>query len=163
MPSLRCCSIILFLLALAPSISHAQQPEKKLKDLKRVIIVIENLGNEEKGLGLSTDELNAVAVVALKRDLPSLRIDQDAHAMFYVRVTAVQISCGYAVHVEVSLDRWVAVIGEDGTEVTRIVATIWERGRELAGPANGMSSRIYECIREQATKLAADYYQQNEH
>jgi hypothetical protein len=93
MPSLRCCSILLFFLAFAPSLSCSQQPRqsKIFKDMKEIIIVVENLGKEEKDLGLSAEELNAVTLVALKRDLPNLKIkDGEADAMFYVNVRMIR-------------------------------------------------------------------------
>jgi hypothetical protein len=103
--------------------------------------------------------LNAVAIVALKRDLPSLRIkDKGAEAMLYVRVTSIQIPCGYAVSVEVSLERRVAILREDDSEVTRTGAAIWDKETVMAGSAHGMSSRIDEFIRDVVTEFAADYY-----
>ena len=160
MPSLRRFSILLFLLALLPAISCAQQP-KKLKDLTEISILVEDLEQREIELGLSAEELKAVSLVALKRDLPNLKIDKSGDGMFYVNVTAARFPGGYAVHVEVSLDRRVAILREDNSEVTRALATVWSQGKVLTGTANGMSSKIYEYIREQVTILAADYYQQN--
>jgi hypothetical protein len=72
-PSLRRYLILLLFVAVAASISCAQQ-SKRLKDLKQINIVIEDLGQEGQDFGLSKEGLNAVTLVALKPDLPNLRV-----------------------------------------------------------------------------------------
>src|SRR5260370_41829348 len=103
MPSLRCCSILSLFLAFTPALLFANQ-SKELKDLNKAHIVIEDLGAEALDLGLSTEDLNAVTLVALKRDLPSLAI-RDGGSTFYVRVTGFQTSCGFTASIEVYVRR----------------------------------------------------------
>lgn len=152
---------MLSLVSLAPKLTCAQH--KGLKDLKQVRILIEGLPKEGENLGLTTEGLKDLALVALKSNLPGLKIFDKATAMFYVIVNVLRISAGlYAVCINVEIDQWSAILREeDDVEVARQMVTVWNSGEVLAGSGPELSTSINDAIRTLTTRFAAEYYRQN--
>jgi len=67
-PALACAVMWLFVL---PEVTKAQD----LGDLRHILIVIEELNKETRNLGLTEQSLSDMVLVALKRDIPKLKID----------------------------------------------------------------------------------------
>jgi hypothetical protein len=127
-----------------------------------VHIVIEKLGPDEKNLGLTPDDLQAVALAALKHDVPSLKFGETG-PMLYVQIIALKTSCGYFADVRVKVERLAAILDDNGKPAAKGTAiTVWDERNLLAGRPDEMVSRINEKIRSLITRFAADYYRQNE-
>jgi hypothetical protein len=154
--SIACASFLLLLLV-------PRSDAQDLKELTQASIVVEQLEKTAKDIGLSEETLESQTLVGLKRDLPKLKISKDASPYVYVNVLAVEAGPDrVAVYVNIKVNRPVKILRDwSNSEVTGTVATVWNKGRLLAGPKYDMASRIREAISELTTKLAAAYYRDN--
>jgi hypothetical protein len=152
------CVLICFLAA--PELTKCQD----FKGLRRTRIIIEDLGKDAENIGLTRESLEDQILVALKRDIPKLRIVDSPDASFvYLQLTSVQIGTyAVATFVQVCLERPAKMIGDDGIEYS-IVATVWKRGTNLGvgGSPAKMASLIRDEISQAMTEFAAAYYKDN--
>ena len=153
-PALACALICFFAVS---ELTKAQE----LKGLRRVQIEVTPLNKADKEMDLTVESLWDQTLVALKRDIPKLKIEDAATSLVSVRVTS--ISTGgieVASSVEVVLSRPVEIIADDGIK-SYTLAVVWEKSSLLVGPFSNMASRIHEEISEKLTAFAAKYYKDN--
>jgi hypothetical protein len=94
--------LISFLLLVPCSRAQTRQP---LKGLQQVEIAVEEIGKLETDIGLTKEVLESQALVALRRDIPALKISRGSMPFLYVNVLAAEAGYGVAVHVSVALSR----------------------------------------------------------
>lgn len=116
----------------------------------------------DENIGLSLESLKDQILVALKRDIPKLKIVDDSSLTSYVhlQITSVQTATQTATFVSVSLGRPVEIIGDDGSNHFTF-ATTWKTGTLMEGPPMEMRSHVREKVSEAMTALAAAYYKDN--
>jgi hypothetical protein len=141
--------------------SNAQHTVDKLKELKQVSVVIEELDERGKKIGLTDESLNSQALVAVKRDMPRIAVTESAISWLYVRVTVINANASVAASVTVQLHRPVTILTDDGAPLGIATATVWDREVVLAGSNGDMSSRVLEEVSRRITELAAAYYKAN--
>lgn len=154
--SIACASFLLLLLA-------SQSDAQDLKELTQASIVVEQLEETAKDIGLSEETLESQTFARLKRDLPKLKISKDASPYVYVKVLAVEAGPDrVAVYVDMKINRPVKILRDwSNSEVTATVATVWNKGKLLIGTKYDMASKVREAISDLTTKLAAAYYRDN--
>lgn len=159
-PALICA---LFCLFVAPQLVSAQT--HYLADMQRIGIVIDDLDTEEKNMGLTRESLTDVVLLALKRDVPKLTINEDsmvANNDIYVRITSSMVDQHNVVSfVEVSILRPAAIAGDSGAKVLTPSATVWSRGKLLGSPLSSMRSHIRDYLNQAVTEFAAQYNKDN--
>jgi hypothetical protein len=136
--------------------------------LQRVDVVVEQLDQKTKDLGLTSESLKNQAIVALKRDIPKLKIESSVEDSFiYIRITSTPIAfesgirTGFAVDIEVSFHRRVRVIGDDSVETAVTIAAVWNKGTIATGDQFQVTSTIHQKINDFLTAFAAEYYKEN--
>jgi hypothetical protein len=141
--------------------STKAQEYKDLLGLLQAQIVVDPLSKPDKDMGLTVESLKDQTLVALKRDIPKLKIEDSATSFVRVSISAANVEGEVAAFVEVSLVRPAIIIADDGSKVATM-ATVWDQGIILIGPLNdSMGSRIRKEIGEHLTALAAKYYKDN--
>jgi hypothetical protein len=154
-PVLACVLLCLFA---APAFTK-DQPFQALSD---TAIVIEVLDSDAKSLGLSEDSLKNQVFVALKRDVPKLRIaEEHSSAYVYVNISVMACGSGFASFVEVSLNRQVFLQDNLNPKSISIWASVWNKRSTLTGPSSTMAARINTEIANFLTDFAAQYYKDN--
>jgi hypothetical protein len=151
--------LVLFLL-LATSISPVCYGQK-FKDLKELGIVVEDLDADATNAGLTRDNLDSQTLVAIKRDIPKLKISETANSYLYIRVTTIADKTGCAINFFISLNRLVNVVGDGGSETGPTRAAVWDKGILLTGACGHMPSKLHEVINDEVTLFAAEYYKEN--
>lgn len=153
---------LVVLVLIAPGLLLAQK-SKPLKNLDQLSVVVEDLGEVGSQMGLSHESLESVALVALKHNLPNLKIDQTAASYLYIKVLAVKTASDeVAAYVSVEMKRDVKIVRDfTDTVVDEEFAPVWYRGKLLAGPRYDMASRIRQSVTDYLTEFAADYNRQN--
>jgi hypothetical protein len=143
-------------------IPFASTRAQKLQGLKEVRIVVEELDEEAKRAGLTPDKLESIALIALRRDLPSVKVVQThADDWLYVRVSVIGQATGYVAAVETQLYRSVFIVQGDGKLSEWVSAAVWETSSLLTSSAVGTEQMIQNAMNNHLTKLIADYYKQN--
>jgi hypothetical protein len=128
------------------------------KGLQRIDILVEKVN---ESIGLNHESLKDQILVALKRDIPKLKIDESSRSWVYLQITSFQtVQTGVATCVHVSLRRPARIIGDDGEQYFTIVTT-WEKETLIYGSIDRMPSSIRDEINESMTEFAAEYYKQN--
>ena len=143
---------------------------QEFKGLQNIGILIEDLDKEAANIGLTSESLRDQILVALKRDIPKLKIDSSPFPLrsyVHLQITSApiltyagQVALGDAAFVLMSLERPTKIIGDDGTEYVAAVSA-WKTGVILHDSFAEMPSSIREKISEAMTRLAAEYYKQN--
>lgn len=172
-PALACALLCFFA---APELTKAQG----FKKLQRIHIVVEDLNNLSRDMGLTEESITNQALVALKRDIPKLKIESSLDSI-YIRITSVPIESnagryglasfvpvesnagryGLASFVEVSLRRNVRVVGVESLRTPVIFATVWDKGAVFTGDKYGVASAIHQEIDDELRAFAAQYYKEN--
>jgi hypothetical protein len=120
--------------------------------LQRLDILVEELDQPGKDLGLTCESIKNQAIVALKRDIPKLKIESSSLDSFiYIRISSAPIGfksgmrTEFASDVEVSLQRRVRVVGDDSVETAVTLAAVWNKGAILTGDRDEVTSMIPSC------------------
>jgi hypothetical protein len=144
-----------------------------LKDLHNLDIVIQPLGKSEAALDIDTNLLSSLVFVAIKRDVPPIKISNDRPrdnaynqpllGYMYVRVSCVADANISGCHVEVSVTRAAKVLSEDGAGYVGDIQPlkVWSKEAMFLGGTCPMHKQIEDSISDMMTKFAADYYKQN--
>jgi hypothetical protein len=135
------------------------------KGLTKIHIVIENVGTVGREMGLNAEILESQTLVALRRDIPTLKIDSDSNSgtlpYLYVNVLATHAGATYAAYVSMALSRPVVVFDDTGSAVQgRSMARVWNTGMLLSGD-NDIVSKIRGTINDDIVEFAAKYYKEN--
>lgn len=142
--------------------SPSQLRAQALKDLNQVEIIVEDPNQIARSFGITTEVLESQTLVALKRDLPNIKITSNPALSFvHITVTAVEAGNGVSVHVSVEVVRPVRIILDDNSEGGKTNAAVWSKGVLLDGPVYNMGSRVRETLSNKITDLAADYFRQS--
>jgi hypothetical protein len=132
--------------------------------MQRIGIMIEELHHNDEEMGLTRESLTDVILVALKRDVPKLKIADSPEALasaFDVRITSARIDdYTMSTFVELSILRPVEISGDNGRKIHAGVP-VWSDGKMLAGPTYEMASRILEYLNQCLTEFAAQYHKDN--
>jgi hypothetical protein len=156
----------------APELTKCQELEgEELKGLQRIDVLVEALNKVDDSMGSNRESLRDQILVALKRDIPKLKIVDTFTGIgpvtseLYLQITSFQafknsVADRIATFVELSLKRPALIIGDDGTKYFA-TATVWEKGTLVHDSIDHMSSRIRDQISQDMTAFAAEYYKQN--
>ena len=153
---------IFFLCLLVPALSSAAT-DTTFKGLDRLDVAIEKLDQAGEQTGLTQESLQSLVTVAIKRDIPTMRVEKGLGAYIYVVVTCKQTTASAtACFVSVELTRPVKILKNDfNTEVGGTLGVVWDKGMLLHHPTTSMASKIREEIEQEITDFAAEYYRQN--
>jgi hypothetical protein len=133
-----------------------------LKGLHRVSIVIENIGKEGQDIHLDKQDLQSQTLVALRRDIPTLKINSESTPYVYVNIVGARSSGGgYAFFVHVGVCRPALILDDDANVVMKAIPEVWDSGIILTGDPDTMAGRIRQVVSDKITEFAADYYKQN--
>jgi hypothetical protein len=146
--------------------------QKVLKDLNNLLIEIQ-VGKSEAALDIDTSLLSSLVFVAIKRDAPTIKISNDHPrdnaynqpllGIMYVRVSCVADTNISGCYVEVSVERAVRLLSEDGTRYVGDFqhVKVWSKEAMFVGGTCPMHKQIEDSVSDMMTKFAADYYKQN--
>jgi hypothetical protein len=143
-----------------------------LKDLHNLYIEIQ-VGKPEAALDIDTNLLSSLVFVAIKRDVPTIKVsnehpqdngyNQPLLGIMYVRVSCVADANISGCYVEVSVERAVRLLSEDGTRYNGDIqqVKVWSKETMFVGGTCPMHKQIEDSVSDMMTKFAADYYKQN--
>jgi hypothetical protein len=143
-----------------------------LKDLHNLLIEIQ-VGKSEAALDIDTGLLSSLVFVAIKRDVPTIKISNDHPrdnaynqsllGIMYVRVSCVGDANISGCYVEVSVERAVKLLSEDGTRYVGDFqhVKVWSKEAMFVGGTCPMHKQVEDSVSDMMTKFAADYYKQN--
>ena len=165
-------TVVLVLALLAPSegiaASQEEKPFKPLTELSEVSIVVEGLSSETRRVGLSVESLESQALVAIRRDIPSLTVTNDAIPYLYINVLVIQTETvggreiGFVSFVKVQLKRPARIQSDDwGRELGFHMAGVWTTGGLLVGTRQSIAGQVMGEIDRNLKQFAADYYRHN--
>jgi len=159
---------LVFLLSSCLAFVPGLHADDNLKELGSVKIVVEDLNPGGREVGLTTDWLESVLLVALKRDLPRLRIGKDFLSFVYLNVHVMKEHTvggrlqGCAAAVDLKVYRPAHILSDDlGSRVLFAVVTVWQKGDLLSGSCDSIGQQVKESVDKLVTRLAADYYRAN--
>jgi hypothetical protein len=144
-----------------------------LKDLHNLDIVIQPLGKSEAALDIDANLLSSLVFVAIKRDVPTIKISNDHPrdnaynqpllGYMYVRVSCVSDAKISSCYVEVSVTRAARVLSEDAAGYVGDIQPlkVWSKEAMFLGGTCPMHKQIEDSVSDTMTKFAADYYKQN--
>jgi hypothetical protein len=138
---------------------HAQTTP--FRRLKSVEIVVEDMSTDAAKVGLTREDLESTALVALKSKLPKIAIVNTVGSYVYINVTLVCSEYVCAANVDVSLSRPTTVLDDDKTEVGFQMANVWHENMLFISPRDTMSHRVKEYVDEALTSFAAVWYKAN--
>ena len=156
-------AVILLVILLVASQRTNAESKNALKGVTQLGILVENLDQQSQRIGLTSALLESQALVAVKRDMPKVTVQNidDASTYIYISIIALPTTAGgSAITVLVELKRPVFVPTGENTP-SLIIATVWEKQTLLTGNNYDMESRIMAEINEKITLLAAAYYKAN--
>jgi hypothetical protein len=157
-------TVALFCFFTTPKLVNAQLVNgHSLSDLKRIQILVEELSDSSKKMGLTSDSLYNKVLVALKRDIPKLKINRAAQSFIHVQITTAELDYnqGFAVTVKVSILRPAKVIGDGAGETYVSSAEVWNLENLITGPPSNTAERVLEQVNEDVTAFVAQYYRDN--
>jgi hypothetical protein len=143
-----------------------------LKDLHNLYIQIQG-GKPEAALDIDTNLISSLVFVAIKRDVPTIKISNDHPrgnaynqpllGFMYVRVSCVADANISGCYVEVSVERAVRLLSEDGTRYNGDIqqVKVWSKEAMFVGGTCPMHKQIEDSVSDMMTKFAEDYYKQN--
>jgi hypothetical protein len=156
-------AVILIAILLVASQRTNAESKDALKGVTQLGILIEELDQQSQRIGVRSALLESQALVAVKRDMPKMTVQNISDASTYIYISLIALPTtdeGSAVTVLVELKRPVFVSTGENTP-SLIIATVWEKEALLTGRNSGMESRITADINEKITLLAAAYYRAN--
>lgn len=156
---LLCLLIVVVMASFCAATAEDLPMEAELGKLECVKIVVETLGSEAEGLGLTRDAIRDTTMVALRARTPRLPIIDTCSNTVYVNVNMLEArsgerAMGYFSSVEVHLDRYVMVRDTGG----RTVAPVWSSGQLTSGPTHNAESATMLVIEDLLRSFAAEYY-----
>jgi hypothetical protein len=143
-----------------------------LKDLHNLYVSI-GAGKPEAALGVDINVLSSLVFMSIKRDIPAMKISNDHPqdneynqpllGFMYVTVSCVADPDISGCRVEVSVERAVRLLSEDGTRYVGDIqmVKVWSKEAMFVGGACPMHKQIEDSVSDMVTKFAADYYRQN--
>lgn len=138
---------------------HAQTvPFRRLKSVE---IVVEDMSTDAVKVGLTREDLESTALVALKSKLPKIAVGKTAASFVYINVTLVCSEYVCASNADVSLSRPTTVLDDENTEVGFKIANVWHKNTLFLGPRDTMSHKVKEYVDEALTQFAAEWYKEN--
>ena len=135
--------------------------------LERLGIIVENLDQNSRNMGLTEESLKNQPLVALKRDIPKLKIEPVLTPYIYIRVSSLpvvsasELRFGFASLVEVPLKRNIRIVGDDSLGPSLIIATVWDKGSIFNGAQLQFASAIHLEIDGDLKAFAFEYYREN--
>ena len=165
-------TVTLILLLLCPlaggTTSQEETRFKPLEGLSKVFIAAEKLDSALLEAGLSAKELESQALIAVRRDIPSMAVTNGAvpYLMIIVsakRVTAEGVSgSAYVAFVSIEVRRPVTILSDDWRgEVGPHVAIVWDKKAMAVGNDQTIARVIRDGIDRLLKEFAADYYRDN--
>lgn len=152
----------LAVLLLCCAVGSELKAESKFQRLKTVDIVVEDLTTDAVKLGLTREDLESTALVALKSKLPKIAVSKAAVSYVYINVTLTCSAYVCAANADVSLNRPSTVLEDDKqTKVGLALANVWHENTIFIGPRDTMSHRVKEYLDEALTTFAAEWYKAN--
>jgi hypothetical protein len=152
----------LAVLLLCCAIGSELKAGSQFQRLKTVDIVVEDLSTDAVKLGLTREDLESTALVALKSKLPKISVGKVATSYVYINVTLVCSEYVCAANADVSLNRPSTVLEDDNqTKVGLSLANVWHANMLFIGPRDTMSHRVKEYLDEALTTFAAEWYKAN--
>jgi len=135
-------------------------PDSNLRSMACTKLVVEDLSQGARQLGLDAENLRDRLTVAIKSKIPRLPLKAACESSLYLTVTTITLVTvsgtprGYAASIGLELERIVTI------EATKdiAVATVWRRGGINSGPLDDVSE-VYLQIEDLATAFAAAYYE----
>ena len=143
-----------------------------LKDLHNLYISVQT-GKPEGAPDIDMNLLSSLVFVAIKRDVPAIKIsnghpgdneyNQPFLGFMYVRVSCVADANISGCSVQVSVQRAVRLLSEDGSRLVGDIqmVTVWFKEAMFLGGTCPMHKHIEDSVSDMMTKFAADYYKQN--
>ena len=132
--------LVLSLIQIGPTNAYAQSFVEPLKDLKQISIVVESIDSEESNLGLREKEIEGWVLVALRRDIPNLKIDKRATSFVYVNFNFMKDkstdgrTMGFSGFVSLRIVRPAIIVTDNyDKSIGYNLATVWDNGNLLGG------------------------------
>lgn len=149
--------------------SQEEKPFKPLTELSKVsIIVVGDLDSDAREAGLSVESLESQALVAIRRDIPSLIVTNDEIPYLRIIVPVLQVKQvkmidGFAAAVEAKLYRPARILSDDlGHELGFQTVGVWNSGAVLlVGNSQTIAGQVRDAIDSILKQFAADYYRHN--
>lgn len=152
----------LAVLLLCCAVGSELKAESKFQRLKTVGIVVEDLSTNAVKVGLTREDLESAAFVALKSKLPKIAVGKAAVSYVYINVTLTCSEYVCAANADISLQRPSTVLEDDEeTKVGFQMANVWHENTLFIGPRDTMSHRVKEYLDEALTNFAAEWYKAN--
>jgi hypothetical protein len=124
--------------------------------------VVEEMSSDAVKLGLTREDLESTALVALKSKLPKISVSKITGSYMYINVTLVCSEYVCAANADVSLSRPTKVLDDDDkTEVGLAMANVWHKNKLFIGSGDSMSHNVKEYIDDALTQFAAEWYKEN--
>lgn len=135
---------------------------QNLAALRAVHVVVEDIGQDGKDLGITEEDLKAHLIVLLRNKVPKLSVKASAWEYIYLNVTlnfseVGERKVGFHGNVELEVVRPGTIEGIRGTTLLEV----WKRGMLIGGPLNSVSMMVRENVERLVTLLAADWLQAN--
>jgi hypothetical protein len=170
-PLLACATVLVFFLVLGGGVPTRAQPPTsstpELFGLRRVKILVEDMGTNAMQLGLTREMLEDQVLIAIKSKAPKLQYDPKAVPRLYVNINALLMGSSFAANVTLTLSRPVEIlIGQDmiGQAISQrfwTPATVWYDERLVTGPSSGAVDEIQRALGHSLDAFVADYYRAN--
>jgi len=150
------------LLALVVPVVSAGQ-DGQLAKLSEVKIVVGDIRQEEKELGLNKDDIKNYVFVFLRSKLPQLTVKETVQPHIFISVNLKKRYIdgrfiGFHGGIHVDIVRPVKIIKTGGI----MFATLWHKGGTLIGPADdGVGTTVRRFLDQLLTNFAADWNKDN--
>jgi hypothetical protein len=143
-----------------------------LRDLHHLYISVA-LSEQEAALNIDRNLLSSLVFSAIKRTLPTIKISNDhphenAYSQPFLGFMYLRVSCLVdtnisGCYVEISVERAVRVLSEDGTRYVGDLqmVKVWSKEQMFLGGNYPMHKQIEDSVSEMMSKFAADYSKQN--
>jgi hypothetical protein len=132
--------------------------------LSSIDIAVEDLDRTGKEIGLTKGSIKDEILVAVKRDLPKLKIESGPRvSLIYVVITVGETNTAFAASANIFLYRPVEILGDDGNKYFALGA-VWKKVSLLTNNRPTlpyMSSKIHDLLSEGLTAFSAQYYTDN--
>ena len=152
---LRTAAIVVLLLLPPVQVSHALDSGLEIASHKRLNVVIEDLGDDERQAGLTKDLIRAKVELQLRRNgISPIAKDEYKPGYLYVWVSTVD----HAFHVEVQFKRTVTYSSEGRMYET--FTSVW--GESYTGTFAGGSSYILQQLANLLDLFINDYLKANQ-
>jgi hypothetical protein len=155
----RVAFVVVLLLAVITPLNASN--EDNLSGVTKVRITVEELAQRAKDIGITQDMIEAQALVAVRRDIPKITVNEAAPTILYIRINGFPTegrACAVSLGVEVM--RQVMVLGEDSSPIRKSFATVWEDGSLLTGDVSSMPQRVSDAVSLQSKSMTSLVFEQ---